>query len=165
MISLKRKQSGFTIVELLIVIIVIGILAALVLVTFTGVQQKARNTERQTDIKAMQSHLETYYAKNGSMYPTRDELNDDDYNATTHAGFIEDQLKGLDVGSTCDPKDTNVATPPCDYAASSTATQYGYAPTQDDGSACDNSDGNECTKYSLTYNEEGGDQKTVNSLN
>ena len=48
MTSLKRTQSGFTIVELLIVIIVIGILAALVLVTFSGVQQKARNTERVT---------------------------------------------------------------------------------------------------------------------
>jgi prepilin-type N-terminal cleavage/methylation domain-containing protein len=164
MVSLKRKQSGFTIVELLIVIIVIGILAALVLVTFTGVQQKARNTERQTDSKATASHLEVYYAKNGSMYPSLTDLNSANYNATGNT-FVADQLKGLDPASTCDPKDTGVATPPCDYASSSTATQYGYAPTQDDGSACDNTSGAECTKFTLTYTEEGGSQQTINSLN
>ena len=37
----KRNQAGFTIVELLIVIVVIGILAALVLNTFQGVQARA----------------------------------------------------------------------------------------------------------------------------
>jgi prepilin-type N-terminal cleavage/methylation domain-containing protein len=50
MISLKNKASkGFTIVELLIVIVVIGILAALVVTTYNGIQQKARDTERKTD--------------------------------------------------------------------------------------------------------------------
>ena len=43
MISLK-KQKGFTLVELLIVIIIIGILATLVIVTFSGVQAKARDS-------------------------------------------------------------------------------------------------------------------------
>lgn len=63
--SLKQKQQGFTIVELLIVIVVIGILAALVITTFTGIQQRARNTERQTDIKAIHGQVEAYYAQNG----------------------------------------------------------------------------------------------------
>ncbi|MEO8863266.1 MAG: prepilin-type N-terminal cleavage/methylation domain-containing protein, partial [Candidatus Saccharimonadales bacterium] len=48
--ALKVKQQGFTIVELLIVIVVIGILAALVITTFTGIQQKGRDTERTTDL-------------------------------------------------------------------------------------------------------------------
>ena len=60
MYSLKKRQSGFTIVELLIVIVVIGILATLVIVTFTGIQQKARNSKRQTDINALGSHIEAY---------------------------------------------------------------------------------------------------------
>src|SRR5690606_24488036 len=49
----KTYQKGFTVVELLIVIVVIGILAALVLNTFAGIQQKARDTERKTDINAV----------------------------------------------------------------------------------------------------------------
>jgi len=154
MVSLKRKQQGFTIVELLIVIIVIGILAALVLVTFTGVQQKARNTERVTDVKAIASHLEVYNAQNGK-YPTLDDINN-----VTSATWVADNLKGLDKEALRDPKGTLYT-----LIASSSTSEYGYAPTKDDGSACDNTAGNECTKFTLTYTEEGGGQKTITSLN
>ena len=54
MISLKQKSKGFTIVELLIVIVVIAILATLVIVTFTGIQQKARDSKRETDVDALE---------------------------------------------------------------------------------------------------------------
>ena len=63
-----RKQSGFTIIELLIVIVVIGILAALVLNAFGNIQERARDTERQNDINAIHTQLELYYADKGS-YP------------------------------------------------------------------------------------------------
>ena len=82
MVSLKNKK-GFTIVELLIVIVVIGILATLVIVTFTGIQQKARNSQRQTDINAVDSHVEAYYAQSGN-YPTLANLND----ATWRGGYL-----------------------------------------------------------------------------
>lgn len=64
----NKKQTGFTIVELLIVIIVIGILAALVLNTFQGVQARARDTERRTDVNSIATQLEAYYADFGH-YP------------------------------------------------------------------------------------------------
>jgi type II secretion system protein G len=74
MSSLKKvTQKGFTIVELLIVIVVIGILAALVITTYNGIQQKGRNTERTTDLKAIQGQLEAYYAQNG-VYPAESQL-------------------------------------------------------------------------------------------
>lgn len=149
--TLTRKQQGFTIVELLIVIIVIGILATLVLVTFSGIQQSARNTQRQTDIKAVASHLETYNAKN-AFYPTADDLNN-----VTSATWVSSNLKGLDKESTRDPKGTVYT-----FAGAATSNQYGYAVTP---SGCDNTAGNECTGFSLTYVEEGsGDTKTVNNL-
>ena len=65
----KRRQQGFTIVELLIVIAVIGILAALVIVQFTNIQARARDTERKSDMRAIQSKLAEYYALN-NRYPT-----------------------------------------------------------------------------------------------
>jgi len=159
MISLKRKQSGFTIVELLIVIIVIGILAALVLVTFSGVQQKARNTERQTDIKAVASHLETYNAQFG-YYPTHTNVDD--------AAFISAQLKGLDPGSTCDPKSATVASPPCDFVHGGALTQTGSYRYVASPASCDNvpTTGVDCTSFVLSYYTEGSGaaEKTVNSL-
>lgn len=45
-----KSKSGFTIVELLIVIVVIGILAAITIVAYNGVQQRARDTKRIDDI-------------------------------------------------------------------------------------------------------------------
>ena len=75
MVSLKQK-SGFTIVELLIVIVIIGILAGLVITTFVGIQQRARNAERETDINSISSQLEGYFAKNGG-YPSLNDLNNE----------------------------------------------------------------------------------------
>jgi type II secretion system protein G len=64
----KNKNTGFTIVELLIVIVVIGILAALVMNAFSGVQKKARVTEAVTDIAAINKAILAYHAINGN-YP------------------------------------------------------------------------------------------------
>ena len=64
----KRQVSGFTIVELLIVIVVIGILAAITVVAYNGVQSRARQVKAQADITNVQKLVEAYYAQNGS-YP------------------------------------------------------------------------------------------------
>jgi type II secretion system protein G len=66
----KRQSSvGFTIVELLIVIVVIGILAAITIVAYNGVQSRARDSERQTEMKSIEKALEMYNVDNGG-YPT-----------------------------------------------------------------------------------------------
>ena len=57
----KNSSNGFTIVELLIVIVVIGILAALVLNTVTGAQMRARNTTRVNDAESIMNALAQYY--------------------------------------------------------------------------------------------------------
>jgi prepilin-type N-terminal cleavage/methylation domain-containing protein len=150
MTSLQRKQHGFTIVELLIVIVVIGILAALVITTFTGIQQKARNTERTTDIKALHGQVEAYYAQNGK-YPTLANLNDTTWRAAN--------MKGLDAEALKDPKgsaQTLVGAPAADG--------YSYAVTASDGTACDNTT-KDCAQYTLTATYEGGGTFAKSNLN
>lgn len=48
-----KKTHGFTIVELLIVIVVIGILAAISIVAYSGIQERARTTKIKTDISQL----------------------------------------------------------------------------------------------------------------
>jgi len=61
------KDKGFTIVELLIVIVVIGILAAITIVAFNGIQQRGRDAQRKSDIASITKALELYYIDNGEF--------------------------------------------------------------------------------------------------
>ena len=65
----KSTGQGFTIVELLIVIVVIGILAAITIVAFNGVQQRARIAVLQSDMKNAATQLEQDNQQNGA-YPS-----------------------------------------------------------------------------------------------
>lgn len=155
MISFKKKvASGFTIVELLIVIVVIGILAALVIVTYNGIQSKARDTERKTDVNALSSHLEAYFAQN-AKYPTLAQFNDND---TSNANsFVSLNMKGLDREAFKDPNGAGYV-----LASTPTAKQYSYEPTP---ANCDNGAGGDCTKYTLTAKQESGSDYVKTSLN
>jgi prepilin-type N-terminal cleavage/methylation domain-containing protein len=64
----QQKQIGFTIVELLIVIVVIGILAAITITAFNGVQNRANDISIQSDLQAIAKKIEMYKADNG-VYP------------------------------------------------------------------------------------------------
>lgn len=63
------KQTGFTIVELLIVIVVIGILAAITIVAYNGIQARARDNVRYSDAKVIINALELYKTDHGT-YPS-----------------------------------------------------------------------------------------------
>lgn len=63
----KNKQ-GFTIVELLIVVVVIGILAAITIVAYNGITASARDAERLAEMKSIEKALELYHIDNGG-YP------------------------------------------------------------------------------------------------
>lgn len=62
------KQRGFTIVELLIVIVVIAILAAISIVAYNGIQERSTSTRRLSDMKTIEKALELYKIQKGE-YP------------------------------------------------------------------------------------------------
>lgn len=67
-LSSRKISSGFTIVELLIVIVVIGVLAAITIVAYNGIQTRAHNASAQADSHNAGQLLGVYYANNG-LYP------------------------------------------------------------------------------------------------
>ncbi|MCA9368916.1 MAG: type II secretion system protein [Pseudomonadales bacterium] len=60
-VSKKNATKGFTLVELLIVIVIIGLLSAIGLSSFISSQKKGRDARRKADLSAIQSALELYY--------------------------------------------------------------------------------------------------------
>src|ERR1700757_501392 len=70
-IKKMKDEQGFTIVELLIVIVVIGILAAIVIIAYQGITQRANATKAQTNAAQVQKIAEAYSAGPGNgTYPT-----------------------------------------------------------------------------------------------
>lgn len=67
--QVKQGLRGFTIVELLIVIVVIGILAAITVVAYSGITSRARTTKAQTAASNVQKVAEAFNADNG-RYPS-----------------------------------------------------------------------------------------------
>lgn len=66
---MNKSMNGFTIVELLVVIIVIAILAAISVVAYTGIQSRARDSQRLNNARDIVQSLNRYYAING-RYPS-----------------------------------------------------------------------------------------------
>ena len=64
-----KKAHGFTIVELLVVIVVIGILATITIVSYAGITQKANTTKAQTNAQSAQSVIEVMASENNGSYP------------------------------------------------------------------------------------------------
>lgn len=104
---------------------------------YGGIQAKARDTERKTDINSLQSHIEVVFATTGH-YPSLTEMNS--------ATWREENIPGLDAEALNEPqssvaKDTLVAKP--------ATGAYAYDVTDENGASCE-ADATLCMRYTLT---------------
>jgi len=63
------KSKGFTLLELLIVVGIIGILISIATISYSSIQKKTRDIKRKDDLNTLQKEFEMYYQTKGS-YPT-----------------------------------------------------------------------------------------------
>jgi len=69
---IRKQQSsdaGFTLVELLIVIVILGVLSSVVVFSVRGINNNSSQAACQSDVSTVNSALEAYYAQN-KAYPT-----------------------------------------------------------------------------------------------
>ncbi len=143
-------QRGFTTIELVLVLVIIGILLALVITTRAGVQQNERNTERQRDIKELRNGLESYFAQ-ANQYPTLKDVNSSQWRSSN--------LKAIEAAVFRDPssiEDTLLDKP--------ARKAYAYTVTSASGAPCGTAK-DPCTQYTLTATLEGGGTFVKNNLN
>ena len=106
-------RKGFTLIEMLIVIAIIGILASVVLVGLGPVQKQGRDARRISDLRQTQNGLELYFNKNG-RYP-----------AATDWPSLKTALIGGSIGVSNVPSDPrNVAPYQYQYATNATGDSY-----------------------------------------
>lgn len=135
-----RRKNGFTIVELVVVIAVIGILLAVTTLTYRQVQREARDNQRATAAATIASALETYYDKNGE-YPAGAQ-----FNTTDQPNNITNYGPTLSVLNTL--ADKNLSVPGVfDF--------YAYC----NGTACDSGSWQTTRRQQITYHS----RNTVNT--
>lgn len=128
MLISPKKQSGFTIIELLIVIVIIAILAAITLVAYNSVQARARDSARTSAVNAIQKALEMYKLDSGT-YPNACN--------STSSGCNVFQLATYLVPAYINtvPNDPSASTP-IQYVVGSTFSGYGLLVTYEAKSRC-----------------------------
>lgn len=84
-----RRQEGFTLIEIMIVVVIIGLLAGLVAVNLLPQAEKAKRTTAATQMKTFEQALDLYKLDNG-RYPSTDQ----GFEALTSGDRGEPYLKG-----------------------------------------------------------------------
>lgn len=143
------KPRGFTIVEIVITLTIMGILMVLAVVNLTGTQANGRDAKRKSDIETIAINLENYYNSGSGEYPP-----------ITLIDSMSEYLPNLDKNSIMapgiiDPNSTfKVATNSIQTTAgvlpSPTIDDYIYQPITNSGALCINST-LECRKFNLFY--------------
>ena len=159
MLNQLRKERGFTIIELLIVIAIIGILATLVLTNFQGAQAKGRDTVRKNDINSLYQKLEEYYNENGSYT-----------NTAVTAANASTLFPGIDGGAVTDEDGTVIQTTfntslttPTAVVVANTGNGGEYELSLYGDALC--ASAGTCTKYVLTSFQEKAANYVKSSLN
>jgi prepilin-type N-terminal cleavage/methylation domain-containing protein len=138
------RSQGFTIVEVIIVVIVTGILVSLGILAFTQVQTNVRNDQRAADIAVIAEGLEEYYRANG-VYPSCTTMTQSIATVASLLGIPKESLTAPTAASGTNSISCSLLT------AGSGADNYAYV--GDLTSAC--TAGTYCLEFTLQYRQEG----------
>jgi len=152
---MRKTINGFTIIEMLVVVSIIGILTTIAVVSYTSIQDGVRDANRSSQATVIADALEAYYEKNGE-YPSCNAMSD------TPDNIVSNTLNGIDPGVFTAPSQTdgtNSILPLCGDITSETANNYSYL--GDGSSECITGS---CQEFTFSYYESASDSfKSIKS--
>ena len=140
----RRAANGFTLIELIVVIAVIGILASITVLGFTRFQQDGRDAQRLSSVTAISEALEKYFDENGE-YPGCSVM-------TSSAGSIITSLPNLTSDVLTSPGEESADNSVRCAALNIEGADF-FEYTGDDSADC--TSGTFCGRFTLRYKEEG----------
>jgi type II secretion system protein G len=153
--KLRFSYAGFTLVELLVAISIIGLVAGITISSASSIQRSSRDAQRKTDLSSLQSALQQYYTDQG-YYP-------DDLTSDFSAGAQLTNCSGMPPTTPACvvskvylqkiPKDPNSATP---YGYRSQIASPAIISAND--TPCSGATSGKCQFYSLCAAVEGAGQ-------
>jgi prepilin-type N-terminal cleavage/methylation domain-containing protein len=105
--DMGTKQKGFTLIELMIVVAIIGILAAIALPKFADMLEKSRDGATKGNLDSMKSAINMYTADQSGIYPTQ--MNDIHIPATNDINFIKKYMDSIPTVKSTAKSDLNIA--------------------------------------------------------
>lgn len=149
------QKNGFTLVELVITIAVIGILTSISVFSFINVQKQARDSSRSFSVGLIAEALEKYHEKNGE-YPSPSLLIN---SRSANTGDAVAALLSVDKSILVAPRAPENVTN--SLSSNASFTTYGYTASSTANNAdCQNSPTAECDAFTLSYVQEY-DQATI----
>ena len=91
--SLQRKEKGFTIIEVVLVLAIAGLIFLMVFIALPALQRNQRDTARKSDVASVVSGVVAYTGNNRGIFPTTDSL-------TSYAKDVSDNTTSVVVNST-----------------------------------------------------------------
>ena len=70
MSNLVKKERGFTLIEIVLVLAIAGLLLVIVFLAVSGAQRSRRDTQRKNDVSRLAASIENYASNNNGSYPT-----------------------------------------------------------------------------------------------
>jgi len=156
MLRWNKNKKGFTLVELVIVIAILGILALYALPKYQGVIKEARSSEAKAQLGSFRSALGIYYAKNHGVYPSLTTVQNGDIFADGTVPEVEVTLSDGSVSRSAAVNENGAITPDGDGDATDDVGGNGGW-VYDDGSSISAANGGAYSKADVRINSKGED--------
>lgn len=155
-----KNARGFTLVEILVVVVIITVLATIGTLTYGGFQSQSRDSKRAANANVIADSLERYYEKNGE-YPSIADV------TSTNTAQVQSLLNISDTSALLMPNapanTTNSIKSPAE-SVSPVIIAYDAKTANSANDTCQQAGGG-CDSFTLRWKEESGDPKEINSRN